>query len=384
MQGAYRGVRSIARTVHRTDLLAPHEGTPRGSAEPFHPGGTLHMAVPHLDSRRTRPEAASGRPAARDRRSFLTSLGLLGSAGLLAPLATRLAHRAPVRLETSRAGLGTWIRIVALHPDGARAERATARAFAAIARVDAQMSIHRADSELSRVNAMAGRETVAVSGELRNVVARARDASIASHGVYDPTVLPLMRLYGFYGSGQRHWPSDRERSAALASMGARHIVIDDAAGTLGLARSGAALDLGSIGKGWAVDQAVAALRTEGVTSGLVDVGRNVYALGSPDEHAAGWRIGVLHPDTGEVTRVLTLHDSAVATSSNAEQSHALDGERVGHLLDARAGKPSHARRSATVTARSATSADTGSTLAFLLGASGTASLPDVTAVEWLA
>lgn len=342
------------------------------------------MAVPHLDSRRTRPEAASGRPAARDRRRFLTSLGLLGSAGLLAPLATRLAHRAPVRLETSRAGLGTWIRIVVLHPDGARAERATARAFAAIARVDAQMSIHRADSELSRVNARAGRETVAVSSELRGLVARARDASLASHGVYDPTVLPLMRLYGFYGSGQRHLPSDHERSTTLASMGARHIVIDDAAGTLGLARAGAALDLGSIGKGWAVDQAVAALRAEGVTSGLVDVGRNVYALGSPDEHAEGWRIGVLHPDTGEVTRVLTLHDSAVATSSNAEQSHELDGERVGHLLDARAGKPSHARRSATVTARSATSADTGSTLAFLLGAAGTVCLPDVTAVEWLA
>lgn len=346
------------------------------------------MAVPHLDSHCPRPEADPGRPKAGNRRRFLTSLGLLGSAGLLAPLATRLAHRAPVRLETSRAGLGTWIRIVALHADGARAERATSCAFAAIARVDEQMSIHRADSELSRVNAMAGRQAVAVSAALRDVVTRARDASLASHGVYDPTVLPLMQLYGFYGSLQgslqRHWPSDGERSATLASMGAEHIVIDDAAGTLGLARTGAALDLGSIGKGWAVDQAVAALRAEGVTSGLVDVGRNVYALGSPDEHAAGWRIGVLHPDTGEVMRVITLNDSAVATSSNAEQSHELDGQRVGHLLDARAGTPSHARRSATVTARSATSADTGSTLAFLLGTAGTASLPDVTAVEWLA
>ena len=118
--------------------------------------------------------------------------------------------------------------------------------------------------------------------------------------------------------------------------------------------------------------------------GLVDVGRNIYGLGTPDDSAAGWRIGVLHPETGEVMRVLTLRDAAVATSSNAEQSVTLDGERVGHLLDARAGLPAHARRSATVTARNATEADAGSTLAFLLGRQGTACLPDVTGVEWLA
>lgn len=343
------------------------------------------MVVHHNNRPATRPGSPAPQPQAPSgRRRFLTSLGLLGGAGLVAPLATRLAHRAPVRLETSRAGLGTWIRIVALHADGARAERATARAFAAIARVDAQMSIHRADSELSRVNAMAGREPVAVSAELRAVVARARAASLATAGVYDPTVLPLMRLYGFYHSGRTHLPTDRERSDVLASLGARHIVVDDAAGTVGLTRAGAALDLGSIGKGFAVDQAVAALRAEGVTSGLVDVGRNVYGLGTPDESAAGWRIGVLHPETGEVMRVITLRDQAVATSSNAEQSVTLDGERVGHLLDARAGLPAHARRSATVTARNATEADAGSTLAFLLGREGTACLPDVTAVEWLA
>lgn len=324
----------------------------------------------------------------RGRRQFLTGLGALGGAALFAPFLTREAGRrlahAPQRLETSRAGLGTWIRIVAQHEQPEVAERAIGRAFAAIAAVDAQMSVHRADSELSRVNALAGREAVPVSAALRHVVARARDAALATNSVYDPTVLPLMRLYGFYGSGRTHRPSDRERDAVLASLGARHIVIDDAAGTLGLSKTGAALDLGSIGKGFAVDQAVAALRAHGVRSGLVDVGRNVYALGTPDAGSEGWRIGVLHPETGEVTRVLTLCDQAVATSSNAEQAVVLDGERVGHLLDARAGVPAHARRSATVVARSGIDSDTGSTLAFLLGREGTACLSDVTSVEWLA
>ncbi|MEQ1831900.1 MAG: FAD:protein FMN transferase [Candidatus Eisenbacteria bacterium] len=338
-----------------------------------------------IPAARVQAEPAGDR---RGRRRFLTGLGALGGAALFAPFLTpesgrQLTH-APQRLESSRPGLGTWIRIVAQHEQPGAAERAIGRAFAAIAAVDAQMSVHRADSELSRVNAMAGREAVPVSAALRHVVARARDAALATNGVYDPTVLPLMRLYGFYGSGHAHQPSDRERAAVLASLGARHIVIDDAAGTLGLSKAGAALDLGSIGKGFAVDQAVAALRSHGVRSGLVDVGRNVYALGTPDAGSQGWRIGVLHPETGEVTRVLTLCDEAVATSSNSEHAVVLDGERVGHLLDARAGLPAHARRSATVVARSGIDSDTGSTLAFLLGREGTACLSDVTSVEWLA
>lgn len=331
-----------------------------------------------------RPVAHGSGPGSAARRGFLAGIPLLALSGLLGPVASRLPRRRTQRLECSRAGLGTWIRIVAQHANGERAELAISRAFAAIALVDTQMSIHRSDSELSRVNAMAGREAVAVSADLREVVTRARAASIASLGVYDPTVLPLMRLYGFYASGRAHLPTAQERARALDCVGAQHIIVDDVAGTLGLGRAGSALDLGSIGKGWAVDRAVAALRAEGVTSGLVDVGRNVYALGAPDEASDGWRIGVLHPDTGEVTRVLTLCDASVATSSNAEQSQVLDGTRVGHLLDARGGCPAHAYRSASVVARSGTSADTGSTLAFLLGHAGVASLPEVTQVELLA
>ncbi len=344
------------------------------------------MARPLFGRREARSTAAPS--PAGGRRRFLTALGALSGAALFGPLVctglSRRGTRTPVRLETSRAGLGTWIRIVAQHADGSRAERATARAFAAITAVDAQMSIHRSDSELSRVNRMAGREPVAVSAGLRTVVRLAREASLATNGVYDPSVLPLMRLYGFYHSGRTHLPTDRERAAALASLGARHILIDDAAGTIGLAKAGAALDLGSIGKGFALDQAVAALRAEGITSGLIDIGRNVYALGSPSPDSPGWNIGVLHPETGDVTRVLTLNDMAVATSSNAEQSVMLDGQHVGHLLDASSGLPAHARRSATVTARTGITSDTGSTLAFLLGRDGTASLKDITSVEFIA
>ncbi len=317
-------------------------------------------------------------PTRFTRRRFLTSLGLLAGAGALGSLAPRLSSGGRlVRVEASRPGLGTWIRITARHRDGARAERAIARAFEAIALVDARMSVHRADSELSRVNALAGSETVRVSAGLFEVVARARDASRATGGVFDPTVLPLMRLYGFYDSGRTHLPADREIDAILRAVGADGIALDERAGTLGLERRGAGLDLGGIGKGWAVDQAVAALRDEGIESGLVDVGRNVYALGTPDEASEGWSVGVLHPATGAVDHVFTLRDAAVATAGNTENFVTLDGTRVGHLFDASRGRPSNPHLSASVVARSGTDSDTGSNLAFLLGRNALACLPGV-------
>ncbi len=327
------------------------------------------------------PSPSDALSRAFTRRRFLIGLGAIAATSLAAPLLRRFGGRWPsagmTRLERERPMLGTWVRVVARHADERVAERAVAGAFRAIAQVDAQMSIHRPDSELARVNAAAGRHAVAVSAALLGIVERARLAAEQTRQVYDPTVLPLMRLYGFYHSGRQHLPSDREIAAVLAAMGPQAIVIDRAAGTLGLTREGAALDLGSIGKGFALDRAVEALRAEGVDSGLVDVGRNVYGIGTPGEGADGWRVGVIDPLTDRVARMFTLRDSAVGTSGNAEQWTSLDGTRVGHLLDARLGRPAAAHRSATVLARTGITSDEGSTRAFLLGRAGLTGLADV-------
>lgn len=318
-----------------------------------------------------------GDSARLSRRRFLAHLGLLAGAGLTGTLAVREARRAPARVEVSRRMLGTWVRLVARHPEPATAERAVARAFAAIERVDTQMSVHRADSELARVNAAAGEHPVAVSAALLDVVERARQDAIDTGGVHDPTVLPLMRLYGFYDSGRAHLPSGGDVARTLALMGPRRIVIDRARGTLGLDRRGAGLDLGSIGKGWAIDRAVEAMRAEGVTSGLVDVGRNVYGIGTPEDGSDGWRIGVVHPVTGAVARVFTLRDSAVATSGNGEQWRMLDGVRVGHLMNAHFGRPENPHLSATIHARTGLASDENASRAFLLGPGGVRRTSDV-------
>lgn len=312
--------------------------------------------------------ADSAPPRQPDRRRFLVQLGLLAGAGAVAlvPRVVRSPKRRR-RLETARPALGTWARVVVCEADEARAARAVAGAFAALRTVDAQMSIHRLDSQVARVNALAGSGDLPVDPAVIDVVGRAVDAARRTGGVYDPTILPLMRLYGYYGSGRDRYPKDREIARVLEVTGHAHVRLDRASGRLGLDKAGTALDLGSIGKGWALDRAVDALRREGVGSALVDLGGNVYGLGAPEDEEAGWSVGVAHPVTGKIDRVFTLKDAAIATSGNAEQHRVLDHIRVGHLFDARRGRPADGHLSATVMARTGVESDLFSTIAFLLG-----------------
>jgi thiamine biosynthesis lipoprotein len=200
-----------------------------------------------------------------------------------------------------------------------------------------------------------------------DVVALACDASRRSGGIFDPTVLPLMHLYGFYGPERTSAPSAREVDAALSVMGSAGVRIDRGAGTLVLDRAGAGLDLGSIGKGWAVDRAVDALRARGVRSGLVDIGGKMYGLGSPDDDAPGWTAGLFHPVTNQLEHVFVLRDAAVGTSGNSERFRVIGHTRVGHLFDARRGVPSAGHLSASVVASTCLEADLLCTVAFLVG-----------------
>jgi len=328
-----------------------------------------HAGVPKM-SEQGSPEQSNrfgGAGRRLSRRRFLTGLGALAGAGALAPLWARRGAGPAERLEASRPALGTWMRVVVRGVDRPRAERAIAGAFAAVREVDAQMSVHRADSQLNRVNAAAGRAAVKVDPAVLEVVTRACDNARRSGGVYDPTVLPLMRLYGFYGETRTAPPDAREVDRALERLGWEQVSADAAAGTLGLGREGAGLDLGSIGKGWAVDRAVAALREAGVRDGLVDLGGNVCGLGIPEDGAEGWSVGVFHPVTGQLDHVFVLHDTAVATSGNSEQARTLGPIRIGHLFDARLGRPANGHLSATVHAHSGVEADGRSSTAFLIG-----------------
>jgi len=300
------------------------------------------------------------------RRRFLSQFGIMAGIGVLTPFMRFSLPRKIQRIEVGRPALGTWVRVVIQDQDTVRANHAAESAFAAIQLVDSQMSIHRSDSQIARVNAAAGRGAVPVDDAVLDVVEMACKGARRTNDAYDPTVLPLMRLYGFYNSGHDSYPSDREIADALDLMGHRHVIVDRAYGKLGLSKAGVSLDLGSIGKGWALDRAIDAIRANGVTSALVDVGGNIYALGTPQD-ADGWAIGIIHPVSGGIVRNMILRNMAVATSANNEQYKMLGHIRVGHLFNAKLGRPADGHLSVTVTANSGVQSDMLSTVAFVLG-----------------
>ena len=338
--------------------------------------------MPHI--RTARPMSGpSSDGALLTRRSFLTALTAVVGAASFVPLYRLARQGALAAYRTSRPALGTWVQVIVRSRDRVRAERATEAAFAAFAEVDRQMSIHRADSELARVNADAGRGARAVSPAVLDIVEYGRNLAEKSGGVFDPTVLPLMHLYGFYGPPCGRFPTDREIAGCLERTGSRKIVLDRAAGTLGLVTPGAGIDLGSIGKGWAVDRAVEALRAHGISSGLVDAGGKVFGLGVPEAGAEGWSIGLRHPVSGELERVFVLRDQAVGTSGNSERYRDIAGVRVGHLFDARRGRPSNGHLAASVQARTCLEADALCTVAFLLGPDRFRSFPGALATHFV-
>lgn len=293
-------------------------------------------------------------------------------------------------VRQARPLLGTFISIVVHHADFTEAQKAIGKAFAAVEKTDQVMSIHRPESDISRLNAAAGKSMVGVDPSLIEILKMAKTFHDQTRGAYDAACLPLMRLYGFYSQTHNsrhaparfsgHTPTDREIAQALDGAGPKNWAMDEKQMELGLTREKAAIDLGSIGKGYALDRAGEALLESGIENFLVDGGGNLLGFGSPvaDPDPAdgsptdGWRVAIRNPNGGKENpyfETLTLRNNAVATSGNYEQFVRLDGRKVGHLFDMRSGRPANGGISVTVTADNAAMADALSTSLFLLGPS---------------
>lgn len=163
---------------------------------------------------------------------------------------------------------------------------AISAAFAEIRRIDALMSLHRADSELQRVNASAAADPVAVSPDLFRVLTAAVAIAAATDGGLDITVEPLTQLWGFIWKEYR-LPTDAELAAVLPRVDYRHLELTPATQTVRFKRPGVRLDLGGIAKGYAVDCAVEKLRALGIANAMVRAGGDLRAIGHPPTATRG-------------------------------------------------------------------------------------------------
>lgn len=251
-------------------------------------------------------------------------------------------------------------------------EQATERGLAAfdlIEAIEAQLTVYRATSEVSQLNARAATEAVAVEFNLFELIARALAITAATDGAYDVTSGPLTRAWGFdRRSGAV--PSDEALSRARSATGSQYLEIDAARSTVAFRRAGMELNFGGIGKGYALDCAADVLTAGGVDDFLWHGGRSsVLARGAAagSSAAAGWTVGIGHPlGTGRRWAEVRLCNRALATSGASFQFFRHAGRRYGHLLDPRTGWPAEGVFSSTVIASTAADADALST-AFYVG-----------------
>lgn len=247
------------------------------------------------------------------------------------------------------------------------ANAAAKAAFARIKQLNGIMSDYEPESELMRLCRTAGSGTaVKVSDDLRKVLARSLDLSRRSDGAFDVTVGPVVKLWR-KARRTKKMPSPANVAAARALVDYRQVRLDENASTVELLKSGMQLDLGGIAVGYAVDEALAVLKREGITSALIDGSGDIGVSDAPPS-AAGWRIGIapLEPEA-EPSRYLLLKNAAVTTSGDAFQFVEFDGTRYSHIVDPQTGLGLTDRSSVTVVARNCTVADSYATAVCVLG-----------------
>ena len=234
-------------------------------------------------------------------------------------------------------------------------------------RIDRLMSHYRPDSPLSRLNREAASGPVAVEPELLAFLDLCLRWSRESDGAFDVTVGPLMKAWGFFRDEGRV-PGKGELAAALEVVGYRHVRLDREAGTVRFDRPGVELDLGGIGKGYAVDRVVDLLRRRGIASALVNLGgSSVYGLGAPPGKKA-WEIGIQDPtDPAKTALTVTLRDRALSVSGGYARFFENNGVTYAHIMDPRTGRPVQGILSVAVLTDSATDGDALDNVLFVQG-----------------
>ena len=243
-------------------------------------------------------------------------------------------------------------------------------------------------SDVVEIGRQAGIRPVRVGEDLLDVLERALYFARLSDGAFDPTIGPLTALWGISTDSPRV-PSGAEIAAALELVNWRDLSIDRGAGTAFLRRPGMSLDLGSIAKGYAGDEAARIAREAGARRAMIDLGGNIVAVGGRQHRGNAaqrlfsrrvhanlpWRIGVQNPDgaRGAHIAILEVYDLSVVTSGVNERYFDAPGpggatRRFHHLLCTRTGFPiSNGLLSVTVVAESSTDADALSTTVFAMG-----------------
>ena len=287
-----------------------------------------------------------------------------------------------VVVKRTQMHMGTLVSITAVASTDQAANRAINAGFKEVKRLEQLLSTWIPESELSRVNVSAGVMPVHVSPETLTVVQRAMQAAEMTGGGFNIAIGPVVDAWRVT-EGQRI-PTESELDALRSLVDLQAVHVDVRKRTIFLEKAGMRIDVGGIGKGYAADQAVDALRRAGAVAGVVALSGDIKTFGQ----LPGGRkfpVGIQHPrKDGEVLAFIDLEDEAISTAGDYERFFERDGVRYHHILDPRTLQPARSCQSVTVIAREGIWADGLDTGIFVMGAELgmrlVEALPDVEAV----
>ena len=234
------------------------------------------------------------------------------------------------------------------------------------------LSVYREDSEISIVNRLAAQQAVRVDPRVLALLSLAKELWVQTDGAFDITAGPLARLWGI-SNHYSQLPDVVALHDCLSQLGCDKLLLDATNHTVRFSRAGPEINLGGIGKGFALDECRRLLDEHGIKNFMLHGGlSSVLARGHQGGEDTPWMVDLRLPRPGKpLLARLPVTDMALATSGDAEQHFEVGGVRFGHILDPRNGQPAGGMELATVFAPSAAEADALSTAFFVMGVAQT-------------
>lgn len=239
---------------------------------------------------------------------------------------------------------------------------------AQLERIDQRMNRQLSGSEIDQVNQAAGKKEVSVSDETFKVIQTAIDYAAASGGHFEPTIGPLVDLWGI-GSENPTVPAEDKLSAAMQRMSYKDVVLNPENHSIRLKKEGMSLDLGAIAKGYAADVIADYLQQQDFHSAIIDLGGNILAMGAKPD-GSPWNIGIQDPGEkrGKHLGTLKVVNKTIVTSGVYERFFEADGKLYHHILNPFTGYPvDNDLLSVTIVTETSMDADAMSTSVFSLG-----------------
>ena len=325
-----------------------------------------------MSAKSTRRDFLRGRSAA-DAVSDAVGAALPDS---LSPLPSGQPAARPYMVHVSRRAMACEFEVTCNAGQYENQTEAALDALDLVESLEGEMSVFRDTSQISRINREAATRPVTVDGWLFDLLQEALELHEATEGAFDITSAPLWRVWGF-ARRQGAVPDEQQLALALESVGSRFVQLDRRDKTVRFLKSNLEINLGSIGKGYALDRCDRMLTDAGINDFLLHGGQSsVLARGarlagsesSSEESSADWTVGIGDPlRPGRRLAEIRPKNRALATSGSAAQFFRHQGRRYSHVLDPRTGQPAEGALSVTVLGSSATSTDALATAFFVLG-----------------